>query len=232
MKPTFSRRKAASSISASRWVAYTTAGAASILGGVAASEGEIVVTNVNEIFNAPSVGGSNAAIGTFALGSSGADFQLIHARGATSGGSTFGVARVAVNSAMFKAQTFNNDAYASKLAFGANIAGGHFGPATKSYGTLAFGNGYAHSQWKTAGQGYIGFEFTDANGLELGWASITADGTAAENTFTLNSYAYTTDGEALTAGEVPEPGSLALLAVGGAGLLAWRQRRAKAAKPA
>ncbi len=229
MKPTSSRRKIASSISASRWVAYTTAGAASVLGGVAASEADIVVTNVNEIFNAPGTTPANEAVGFFPLGSSGAQFGLQHVRSVSSSSATFGFAQVKGSSAQFIGPTFGKFAYASKLAFGANIAGGPF--AAKSIGTLAFAGGSANSQWKTAGQGYLGFTFTDAAGKEFAWASVTANGTAANNTFTLNSYAYTTAGELLTAGEVPEPGSLALLAAGGAGLLAWRQRRARAAKP-
>ena len=48
------------------------------------------------------------------------------------------------------------------------------------------------------------------------------------NSFTLDEYAYDTAGESLTAGQVPEPGSLAWLALGGAGLLAWRQRQCQA----
>ena len=56
---------------------------------------------------------------------------------------------------------------------------------------------------------------------------------APGNTFTLVDYAYGDVGDGITAGQVPETGSLALLALGGVGLVAWRKRRAKAVtKPA
>ena len=48
------------------------------------------------------------------------------------------------------------------------------------------------------------------------------------NNYILDAYAFGTAGESLTAGEVPEPGSLGRLARGGAGLLGWRQGRAAA----
>ena len=46
------------------------------------------------------------------------------------------------------------------------------------------------------------------------------------NSFTLIDYAFTDPGETLVAGQVPEPGSLGLLALGAVGLFAWRKQRA------
>ncbi len=58
---------------------------------------------------------------------------------------------------------------------------------------------------------------------------------APENSFTLIDYAFGDVGDRITAGQtsisnVPETGgSLALLAIGAAGLVAWRARRSQAA---
>ena len=64
--------------------------------------------------------------------------------------------------------------------------------------------------------------------MEFGWARITMDGTIA-NTFTLVDYAWGDPGQQIATGQIPEPGSLALLAIGAAGLLAWRRQRGKTA---
>jgi hypothetical protein len=87
---------------------------------------------------------------------------------------------------------------------------------------------FENSQWLDAGIGFAGFRFDNGSGPQYGWARIDMDG-APGNSFTLVDFAWADVGDSITAGQVPEPGSLALLALGGAGLLAWRTRRAKAA---
>jgi protein with PEP-CTERM/exosortase system signal len=98
--------------------------------------------------------------------------------------------------------------------------------------TLAFGPGRYDSQWLQPGTGFVGFRFNGGAGQQFGWARITMDG-APENNFTLVDYAFADPGERITAGQTTVPdsgGSLGLLAIGFAGLLAWRFRRANVAE--
>ncbi len=127
--------------------------------------------------------------------------------------------------------------YASKLSFGQNISGHRF---VTGYGRLALPTGApgpdpvgSNAQWQEPGTGFVGFLFNVGDGLQYGWARIHVNGEPG-NTFTLIDYAFGTPGQRITAGKtsatsVPESGgSLGLLALGCAGLLAWRAARKQA----
>ena len=79
--------------------------------------------------------------------------------------------------------------------------------------------------------GYLGFKFNNGSGDQYGWVRIKT--TAAFGyRFTLQDYAYGDVGDRIKAGETssndaPELESLGGLALGAAGLLAWRKNRAR-----
>lgn len=86
--------------------------------------------------------------------------------------------------------------------------------------------GTTNTNWNPAPQsGFIGFRFqNEANGNQIhyGWAQIVTTSTTSR---TLVAYAYEdVAGGTITVGAVPTPGSLALLAVGAAGLVGRRRR--------
>ncbi len=120
---------------------------------------------------------------------------------------------------------------ASKLSFGQTI---NTRPFVTGYGHLALypnAEGVGDTaQWLEPGTGFVGFRFNVGSGVQYGWARIDAEGQPG-NVFTLIDYAFTDQGERITAGQtgitsVPDSGgSLGLLALGCAGLLAWRARR-------
>jgi PEP-CTERM motif-containing protein len=232
MKTRHARSRKSAAISNSRWAAYATAGAATALAAVNTAEADIHWSGpVNEQIQG-TFGLGNFDRVYFELDAPGNSFGLIHIM--ASSGSAEGVARffasntyygnpIAGAFAGFFAAGFN---YVSKLASGNNISANSFN--TASFGTMAFRGGYPNEQWKDPGIGFIGFRFDSGSGTQYGWIRIDMSGVPL-NSMTIIDYAFADPGEAILAGQIPEPGSLALLALGGAGLVAWRKRRAKAA---
>ncbi len=98
--------------------------------------------------------------------------------------------------------------------------------ATPSALTVATG-----TQWAPSSTGYLGFKFLNGATTEYGWAliSVPAAGPTAADPIRLLGVAYENTGAGITAGAgaVPEPTSVAALAVGAVGAAAaWRRRKA------
>jgi len=91
-------------------------------------------------------------------------------------------------------------------------------------GTLASNSGFGH--WNAVPiTDDLGLSQTCGapSGVCYGWANITVN---ADHSITLNAFGYDSSGDALAAGEpTPEPASIILLAMGAAGIAAWRRKK-------
>lgn len=105
------------------------------------------------------------------------------------------------------------------------------------HGTLYDSGGRGYGKWGGKVSGFVGFCFDHGAGTQYGWARVRMGGNKAG--FVFLDYAYADPGEPIKPGQMssssttaPSEGALGLLAVGGAGLVLWRQRRQRSAAAA
>jgi MYXO-CTERM domain-containing protein len=162
-------------------------------------------------------------------------FVTCYARCYTYGSGSAFLAISAPGAAVRGAVTGNGLGSISRLLPGDLISAGPF--ERGNFGFLAercysqhFQCHTAAGQFQALGQGFVGFKFNNGAGQQYGWIRVRMDG-APGNTFGVVDYAYGDPGEVVKAGQKmshssPDLESLGGLALGAAGLLAWRRRRA------
>jgi hypothetical protein len=227
-----SRRRQVNSIPNSRWAAYAAAGAATALGGINSADAEIHYSglidakfgNHTRTFQLDSAGPAalqfrhNAHYySTFEI-DGGSDFFAVF-YGAAAGYSVSCASNNSIGSVsrLARHDVISQRPFSSRAAIMATVEG--------------FGcGGGPRGQFRTGGMGFIGFRFNNGNGDQYGWARVKM-GDDSRHRFILLDYAYGDPGDQVRAGdlsadEAPKLESLGGLAIGAAGLLAWRRRRA------
>jgi MYXO-CTERM domain-containing protein len=226
-----SRKNNPIKIPSSRWLAYAGAGAATALGGVNPADAEIHYSgHVDVTFRHDDTKTVQFSIepGAFLLFRHDNDFSdglgaaFFHAEGQQAGAFV----------GYFVGFEY---AYVSRIKGGGNryISQGYFIADKGGYyfGTMVNG-GQGRGAWKKQGTDFIGFRFDNGAGPQYGWVRVHMDGQHANFAFKVLDYAWADPGEPIKPGQrsssssqVPNEGSLGLLALGAAGVATWRRRR-------
>jgi len=228
---TKSRRRKAASIAKGRWAAYATAGAASAFTCANSAEATIHYSGIIGAF----FGWDRTKSARFQLDQPGDSFGLRHfVDFSFTGTAKFGIfGQASAGFAGFYCPSNTQIASVSKLSRGELISSRPF--LAREAGQLAQSafNDCA-GQFDYRDVGFIGFKFNNGSGDQYGWVRLKFGG--PNNAFRLIDYAYADPGEPIRAGQtssnemVPEEGSLGALALGAAGLMAWRKIRSRAAR--
>jgi MYXO-CTERM domain-containing protein len=208
-------------VSNSRWFAYATAGAASALGLACSAEGEIHYSGqVNALFP---FGMRN--LKTFPLDQPGDSVEF--------GRGSFGFPQVTIHGLMRLGAVAGTSttgwAFVKAVRSGRYLSSGHFVYGGYGYASLRDRHFYSPSYSPK----FFGFRFRGSSGIQYGWMRVYGNSNTLG--FKVIDYAWADPGEPIKTGQtssngdqldaVPDQGSLGLLALGGAGLLAWRRRR-------
>jgi hypothetical protein len=227
------RRRNIKQISHSRWAAYAAAGAASAITGVSSAEAEIHYSGpIHQRLAAP----PGEAVHAMLPLDAGATLTFTQASG---------LAHMTISGVGgdFVAQYLPYaGVYVSNLGRGVNLSTQSFrNSCTRTssssqlvcYGGIIGEDVGKNGYFNEAGVGYIGFDFDRGAGIQYGWARIKITG-APLYRFIVLDYAWGDPHQKIRTGQksakgtaeaAADRGSLGLLALGGDGLLAWRQRR-------
>ena len=232
MKTHRKQQRKINSIATGRWTAYAAAAAAS---GFAATHTAEATIHYSGLVNQKIRGGDRAI---FHLDPGGGTFVAYHfnffagsssfSAGGKAGLAVYGAESASVNGVSNMCK--KNVVCVSNLDRGNGISARPFAPKN---GVLAqdFFNGSWSSfgNFQHRGLGLVGFKFNNGAGDQYGWVRVKMlDG--RRNMFSVVDYAYGDPGDVVLAGQksddsAPSLESLGGLALGAAGLLAWRGRR-------
>jgi len=218
------RQSKSSLVSNSRWLAYAVAGAAGAFSAANSAEAEIHYSGVINVLFSPDV----SKIKKLPLDQV-ADY-LVFKRGHDGGGrphvGMFFRIKDVYGPGQFIGTEFSTGASVYALRPGRYVSAGHFTFPAYTYGSL--------NDPHFASPSFVGFNFRGGSGFQYGWARVYFNKDTLD--FTVIDYAWADPGESIKTGQTSSSrqgsnrateGSLGLLALGCAGLMAWRQRRAK-----
>lgn len=101
----------------------------------------------------------------------------------------------------------------------ATVTSNYYSTNVTGYGGTVLGVNFQNFHM---GDNVLGFRFLESGNLHYGWAQMNIEG----RDVTITNWAYeSTPDTPIFVDAIPEPGSLALLGIGAAGLLAWRKKR-------
>ncbi|MEM7453783.1 MAG: PEP-CTERM sorting domain-containing protein [Planctomycetota bacterium] len=210
----------------SKYAAAAAAGAVTVVGAQSTVDADITIMDVNTSLVDRSQGdGYFDTFGPYSFGGAGASFSFQQAFNETASGEGQ-LLVIGAGSIQIAGQAVGPYFYPSNLAYGQAVSTASFNLNAGDRGDMAWGAGYSGSQFTNAGVGYVGFSFDLGNGTQYGWAEVDVAG-APVNTATFLRYGWGMPGDQVLAGvgQIPEPGSLGVLAMGSVGLLAWRRRK-------